>query len=1796
MVDTPPQSDAAPAAPASAPAPSPAPSPALVRLEQQRQKLLDLTRRNRLLNFRATRRTTVRIVDEVPSELFRLVASAGRTMGFLPGAPKAPAEDPAAALAEAVGMERADLRPEVEAEVLELVDPAFARQARVVPLRLESELLVVALDEPQAPDAPERLQEVSHAVGREVRGAVATSEEIQAALGRYYPLPGFIPAKPALTDSRNYARVARDELDARHTDFDLQTELEAGELEANLTAIARAAASTLEEQGFNSLYLGLGFLEWEDRESEQRQQAPILLVPVRLERKNVRRPYKLVAGDDDPLVNPALAYKLKQDWGIELPELPEDLDEADPDAILADLAGKVVGQAGWRVSDECSLALYSFTKFVMYKDLELHGGLAQEHPLVRRLLGDPRPLPELAPPLERPPHEVFAVTDADASQREAVEAALRGESMVLEGPPGTGKSQTITNLIAEFLGAGKTVLFVSEKMAALSVVQERLQSVGLGEFCLELHSRHANKRALVKRLSATLELEPQPDHAEDAALATLAAEEAELQAYCQDLHTSHGPLEATPYQILGALQERAPLFDPVAGARLVAALSEAGAWTRQDLEAREQALAAYAEHLERVSPGQPPLEVLTGHPLRGVGLRDVDYAGQGELFGSLEALAGEALPALKRALDELCETVLAHPVDSLGAVEGLLDLAEILADPALPAPEVLANPAWDQVPPRAAALTSLAQEARAQRQGLAECFTEAAFEREDLTALAAVHQGYGEVWYRWFVPSYWSASSAVDTFRQPGYTAQGAALVADLGKAEKARTLAKQLADADAEGRALYGPAWDGDPAALARTGELAQRFRAHLKARRPRPELQQALAAGGVDTSRLQAGRAAARERLDALQAAWQRFQSAAAFDAVAGFGQSFEDTPLSEVLARLAEIQASPNLLADWTLLQRSLGTLHDLGLASFLGAIGGVAVPPPPAFAAPSPAAAPEPEEAAASEEAAPDSAPAASADPSPEAADDSAPEAAPAEEVPAEDVASAPSDSGANLAEAGPAALPEGVEVGALVPTKAYGEVLRQAFFRRWLDEVSSARPRLRGFDPVAQGERISEFRRLDARQLQLARVRLRHRLAALRPDTSWLASKDSELGLLQRELRRKRGHLPVRQLLRRVPTVLRALKPCMLMSPLTVAQFTDPALHAFDLVVFDEASQIAPEDSLGAILRGKQLVVVGDSKQMPPTSFFKKMVAQDTSDLDEEDLEPDLESVLDECVTRGLPQRVLRWHYRSRHESLIAFSNRHFYEGRLRTFPSPDDGGGRLGLSLEIVEGAVYQRGKTGTNPGEAESVADAVIEHYRRTPERSLGVGAFSQAQQEAILDAVEKRLRAEPHLETLLSAAEEEHFFVKNLENLQGDERDVIMISIGYGPDQEGKLSLNFGPLNKAGGERRLNVLVTRAREQVRVFSSFHPDDLDLRRTQAHGVHLLKHYLQLARLGQVASLDSAEEAPRVERATVSEGLAAVLRARGHEVELAVGGSSVKVDLAIKEGERYVLGILVDGESWAKLPTPRDRERVVPGVLSHQRWDLSQVFALDWHARPERVLAQLEDDLVAARTAQAERDAQAAAEAAALASGVALETPDAGQDEGSAEAIKLKAAPAPAATEIAPYVEFEVTAKGLPSAFPSYPDAELDALTLTVVAGEGPIHSDELQRRVLAHWELSRSGKKARTRIDDSVQRLVDSEEIALRGEFCWPISLVDAPLRDRSEAGPRGVELLPPEELTAALELVARKEFRIGREDLIKRSGKLLGFKRPGSKLKGALGSALDALVTGGSLVEERGIVTLPE
>jgi superfamily I DNA and/or RNA helicase/very-short-patch-repair endonuclease len=445
-------------------------------------------------------------------------------------------------------------------------------------------------------------------------------------------------------------------------------------------------------------------------------------------------------------------------------------------------------------------------------------------------------------------------------------------------------------------------------------------------------------------------------------------------------------------------------------------------------------------------------------------------------------------------------------------------------------------------------------------------------------------------------------------------------------------------------------------------------------------------------------------------------------------------------------------------------------------------------------------------------------------------------------------------------------------------------------------------------------------------------------------------------------------MPVRKLLKEVQEALPAMKPCFLMSPLSVAQYLDPALPPFDLVIFDEASQIPVWDSVGAIARGRQLIVVGDPKQLPPTNFFARKIDSDGAEDEDDATQEDLESILEELMGAGMRQKRLKWHYRSRHEGLIAFSNRRYYENDLFTFPSPFTG--HCGVAFRPIPNGCYDHGKSRTNRVEAEALVEDLVNRLldSELSKRSHGVVTFSMAQQSLIEGLLDAKRRAHPELEKFFSEASAdglEPVFVKNLENVQGDERDVILFSICYGPDAAGKVSMNFGPLTRAGGERRLNVAITRARQEMVVFSTIRADQIDLSRTKATGVRDLKHFLDFAERGPVAfAAASSVSADAVSESEFERLVADRLRTENFEVHHQVGCSGYRIDLAIvdpKAPGKYLAGIECDGATYHRAQTARDRDKLRQAVLEGLGWKLHRIWSTDWWHDPEKQIRHLKE-------------------------------------------------------------------------------------------------------------------------------------------------------------------------------------------------------------------------------------------
>ncbi|WP_158639158.1 DUF3320 domain-containing protein [Elioraea rosea] len=740
-----------------------------------------------------------------------------------------------------------------------------------------------------------------------------------------------------------------------------------------------------------------------------------------------------------------------------------------------------------------------------------------------------------------------------------------------------------------------------------------------------------------------------------------------------------------------------------------------------------------------------------------------------------------------------------------------------------------------------------------------------------------------------------------------------------------------------------------------------------------------------------------------------------------------------------------------------------------------------------------------------------------------------------------------------AESGIGSFTDRLADGSIAPEEAPSR-FRRALAESLLAAAMRANPSLAAFDGPAFSRLVEEFREADKARLGLARAEAGFAHAArLRiaegPDSL------REMAVIRGELAKKRGHMPIRTLLSRAPNAIQAIKPVFMMSPLAVAEFLSPGAIAFDLLVIDEASQVEPADAFGAVARSHQMVIVGDDRQMPPTRFFARMTGEngEEEDASDEVQAADVESILSLCNARGWPTQMLRWHYRSRHESLIAVSNEEFYEKRLLVIPSPRPRGKGLGLSLAHVAGS-FDSGGTGTNIAEADAVAEAVIAHARDTPGDTLGVAAFSVRQRDAILDAVDAKRRADPSVEQFFAAHPAEPFFVKNLENVQGDERDAMFISVGYARDGEGRLAMRFGPLSAEGGERRLNVLITRAKKRSVVFSGLRADDIDLARASGRGPAVLKRFLAYA-----AAPDGTTAAGSDDDAALSDAIAGALEGAGLSVARRVGLAGLFVDVAVREpsGEGYGLGILTDGAFYASARSARDRDRLQESALAMMGWRLARSWAADWLVRPDAEAARL----------------------AALAGATAA----------PAEEAPKERTPGPLAT---PYV---VASPEVPRDTPlaEVPFARLGTVVEEIVRVEGPIHADAVIARAASLWAIEAPSPKERAAV---VQALRLSKELAglvQEGEFWRAEDAQTVSPRDRSglpEAWRSPAWIAPAELRSAILATLEASGGAVARQRVIEGAARLLGI---GASGYGALAAQLALLEGEGQVREEAGLVS---
>jgi very-short-patch-repair endonuclease len=1552
--------------------------------------------------------------------------------------------------------------------------------------------------------------------------------------------------KPRLmgeNDPRNqetYTKQQRSDALAEHLQEELKhgrlhTNLDAPEHSRRLTDLFRAARTALEENGTNTLFASVGLLEWREAEHSDRVFcAPLLLVPVELKRKSVLEGFFLRRIDEETRLNVTLIEMLRQHFRKEIPgldPLPEDHSGVDVALVFRIFRDAVRDLPGWEVKTEIWLGQFSFTKFLLWKDLADRLEDLTRNRIVHHLVREagmpyPNPPEDISPKQlddQFHPREIFCPRSADSSQLAAVMAAAAGHDFVLEGPPGTGKSQTIANIIAHCLASGKRVLFVAEKRAALDVVYRRLREEGLEPFCLELHSNKTGKAEVIGQFDRSLKFVTDGDGKDwERRAAELERLRMALNGYTRALH-HHYSCGLSAYRCLDYLLPRHN--EPTVRLDTLPAILDTSAETLERarelaklLQQRSRSVVPLADHplallgCEDWSPGWADrtldrirnLTTLTQTALDSLSkvrawfrfsgsaashreinnlvalvdsLLSPEPVGAGfavtpwdrlsanldswiTLFRERTTLREKLIPLFKPSLQQAksldCEAWqqseaenvfnqtreieiliknafgvtrdmhawLQFPCASATRTDivSMVALVDSLLAPA-PVAEQFATTPWHQWVEDFDRWIALVRE-RVELRGKLTGYQEAKILALDLDTLS---QKWISAQNAWFLPKRIRLAIVRRQLRgtRPDQTGPDITKMGDVLKAaSRLRTVNQEIVAAGSRAETFLGPVWAGGEPQIEHLTHVRE-WGAALHERIA------ALASDDADwlgrlrelignlfkegPASYEAGTTIGyrlnryRDEITKFDEAYELLTKSAGFrrgpldeapDHLSTLASTFSEFLRDGI--RLRGINAELNLAAHTA--EDCLGILWAKGEPSseavanarvwgkelharmlacagddlnWLGQLrqllAGLFAEGPAAYAAGT-----------------------AIGDRfigfrDTQAQFDAAFGAFASEVRLRQEVIDAAFDYFSairSLLERIPSAWSkirewcswqkvrsEGIKIG-IAPVIARLEAvdgdgldipaLFERSFRRALFFATIERePSLCDFFGEEHNERIDRFREVDENIARLTRDIIRARLAAGIPrDQVRNDIPKAEIGLLRHEIGKKTRHIPVRQLLNRIPTLLPKLKPCVLMSPLSVAQYLEPSHEIFDVVIFDEASQIPVWDAVGAIARGKQLIVVGDPKQLPPTNFFNSS-SEDEDSLAPEDYK-DLESILDELMTHGVRHKRLQWHYRSRHEGLIAFSNRQYYENGLLTFPSPEAVLG--GVKFRHLPEARYDKGKSRTNRIEAQALVKELVARLRNSdlPDRSYGIVTFSLAQQQLIENLLDEERRKYPEIETHFGdepPVEGEPVFVKNLENVQGDERDVIFFSIGYGIDESGRVSMNFGPLNRDGGERRLNVAVTRAKYEVVVFSGLRSDQIDLTRTRARGVRDLKYFLDYAERGPRALAEATFASADGDADSEFEQMVVDrLRKAGYEVHHQVGCSGYRIDIGVldpaKPG-RYLLGVECDGATYHRAATARDRDKLRQFILEGLGWKLYRIWSTDWWHDSEKEIEKL---------------------------------------------------------------------------------------------------------------------------------------------------------------------------------------------------------------------------------------------
>ena len=1258
---------------------------------------------------------------------------------------------------------------------------------------------------------------------------------------------------------------------------------------SRVLSLARKAQENSEEKGLQTLYLAAGFLKWPADDGGRDYACPAILFPVHMKQKGRDLTAIEVQVAGEPKLNPVLCHIFASDFDLRLheeellaPFLKDDhaRDSKPGETALAYCRGVVENIAlqakrieGLQSDPDAAISNFSFAKLALVNDLKAAGERLANNDVVAAIAGDNATRASLAGKqvsvdpgqLDRVgPDAEFCVVEADSSQQCAIAGIAAGQNAVVHGPPGTGKSQTITNLIATLVASGKTILFVAEKRAALEVVQNRLTAAGLGHLAIDLHGAESTPKRVMEQVTRTLNIVRQSKPVEAEVLHRQFSDRREkLNAHDQRMHAVSEQVGLSAFDLQGALL-RLPTQAKTTVRWRGSELTLLTAVKADEIRDLFRDTVPFASLFLRVDPS-----AWTGLPMRTPEQTQ-------KTMDRVQRLAFETLPQLLTQATDLARAT---------GFDAPTTFAEFDADVAIL---------------RAVSVTL-------------DRYSTGVFARDltgTLTALERVKAG-GPValFLSWINSEVKAAKKTVLELRGSD----------SVGMPEAFRDLTAAVAH-----RQEWTVKSKGRTTPL-RYADLSALEKTLLAAKREVEETQKALGQLGWE-----------RQLIGDIQANVDRFAS---------------DSTTPYRMMTLSRIEASLSAFG----LQRLVDDLRQR-------------------------------------------------------------------------------------------AVLPE------LWPT-----TFDFAWLTSALDDLALRLPELRSFVGESHSQYVEDFKRLDRNRLEVAkdRVRRKHAENAIR---SMNAHGEQE-ALIRQEAARTRRFKPLRKVFEEASDVLTSVCPCWMASPLSVAQLIHPNVH-FDYVIFDEASQILPEDAIPAIMRGTHVVVAGDNKQLPPTGFFSADV-----DTDDDSAATSYESLLDMMLPFACGFH-LNWHYRSKDESLISFSNRYIYDGRLVTFPGV---GGSPAVSHVFVNELPASDGEEHSSGAEVRRVVELVLRHAAESPNKTLGVIALGLPHAMRIQGALDLALAERSDLASFFDTGRADRFFVKNLERVQGDERDSIILSVGYGKDSAGNLKLRFGPILGPTGVRRLNVAVTRARESLTLVSSFADYDINAAAVKpGSGLEFLKNYLQYAgSAGRHFSKGSATDEPMN---NFESDIYEALTARGLNLVSQVGCSSFRIDFGVchpTEPGRFVLAIEADGATYHSSFTARDRDRLRQQTLENLGWTFHRIWSTDWFQRKNE---EIDRAVAAYERAVARADAPP----------------------------KLRIPEPPSSPEYVPDVPMQELSSRRSSVFPPIPKranigdytaAELRALHAWV-ASDGQLRThDEIADEMFAALPFARRGARIEAALQETIRR-----------------------------------------------------------------------------------------------------------